>query len=112
MAKQLVVSVTLAVVLLSLSPAHSQADVLLLGKGIGSSCGTWTKERKTQDWLFAGDWVLGFMSGAASALNRDLLLGLDSNAVLGWVDNYCRAHPLDKVAEAATRLLELRVNGK
>ena len=82
-----------------------------LGKGTASTCGTWTAERKSStQWLSAGNWVLGFMSGPASALDRDLLGGLDSEAVMGWMDNYCRAHPLDQIAVGATRLLEARAN--
>jgi hypothetical protein len=85
------------------------ADVLMLGKGVGASCGTWSAERKTQTvWLYGGNWVLGFMSGAASALNRDFLDGLDSEAVFAWIDGYCRTHPLARVADAATGLLEER----
>ena len=85
------------------------ADIHMLGKGVAASCGTWSAERKTQTtWLYAGNWVLGFMSGAAAALNRDFLDGLDSEAVFAWIDGYCRAHPLARVADAANRLLEER----
>ena len=94
----------------SASAVDTQArTVQMLGKGVSASCGTWLAERKTKEiWLFGGTWILGFMSGAASALDRNLLDGLDSEAVFAWMDRYCRAHPLDKIADAANRLLEQR----
>jgi hypothetical protein len=93
--------------------ARAGDTVQQFGQGVASTCGTWTAERKSStQWVPAGNWVLGFMSGAASALDRDLLDGLDSEAILGWMDNYCRAHPLDKIAVGATRLLEARANAR
>ncbi|TAM51220.1 MAG: hypothetical protein EPN57_18375 [Paraburkholderia sp.] len=110
--KTLVVSL-IAVLLCVAANANARDTVEQLGKGVGSTCGTWTAERKTStQWFSAANWVLGFMSGAASALDRDLLDGLDSNAVLGWMDNYCRAHPLDQIADGATSLLETRANAR
>lgn len=38
------------------------------------------------------------------ALRQDLLEGVDSSAVLAWMDNYCRAHPLETIVVGATAL--------
>ena len=48
------------------------------------------------------------MSGAASALGRDFLKGIDSEAVFAWIDVYCQKHPLELIGDAAVRLLEER----
>src|SRR4051794_30326325 len=101
--------IAISVALMMCAGGALAADIQMLGKGVGSSCGTWSAERKTREiWLYGGNWVLGFMSGAASALNRDFLDDLDSEAVLAWIDGYCRAHPLDKIANAANKFLEQR----
>jgi hypothetical protein len=67
-----------------------------------SSCGEWTQERQGQDWYSLGQWVLGFVSARS---NSGLLRQVDSNAIAGWIDNYCREHPLDRLKRAADVLV-------
>ena len=40
------------------------------------------------------------MSGVAGALNDNLFDGKDAQGVWGWVDDYCKAHPLEMLAVA------------
>lgn len=70
-----------------------------------SSCGWWTAQRRS-DATGEGpeQWVLGFLAGAGFLGHRggiDPLAGVDADGVFGWVDNYCMAHPLSKIAEAS-----------
>ncbi len=49
-------------------------------------------------------WILGFLSGVGYAGNEsglDPLIGVDDEGVWAWVDNYCQAHPLDLLIQAA-----------
>jgi hypothetical protein len=77
----------------------------LIGAGV-DSCGTWTADRRHPSGspaLQDGEWVLGFLSGIGyeGAASIDPLQGVDAQAVLAWVDNYCQVNPLDKISDAA-----------
>lgn len=49
------------------------------------------------------------MTGLAIASDAHVLKNTDGPSMLMWMDNYCRAHPLDRVATGATTLyFELR----
>ena len=78
-----------------------------IGEG-NSSCGAWTLERQqnsVRSTLYA-TWVLGFVSGQnADDSLPDFLKGVDAGAILGWIDNYCRSNPLEKVVGAADSLV-------
>ena len=75
--------------------------------GVGaSSCGTWTADRVNPYSFPAiadGSWVLGFLSGIAyeGPENDDPLAGTDAQGVFAWIDNYCRANPIDHISAAA-----------
>jgi hypothetical protein len=95
---------------LLISSAAEAADFSFIGTG-HSSCGSWTASRRTGQASLPEQWILGFLSGvgdvSASNANavggvteRDPLNGVDAQAVWAWVDNYCRANPLDKVVRA------------
>jgi hypothetical protein len=54
-------------------------------------------------------WVLGFLT-AVSQYNvtgspKNIVHGLTGSGVDHWVDNYCAAHPLDNIDEAASALV-------
>jgi hypothetical protein len=44
------------------------------------------------------------MSDKAKFADKDLLLGLDADAFKVWLENYCQAHPLDHLFDAANAL--------
>jgi hypothetical protein len=90
------------------SPAPA---VRVFGAGL-SSCGEWTTARAQQNSfsnLVFSSWLLGYLSGINEALNAfkkaDVLMSHDAQGLLAWMDNYCRANPLDKVKRAADELL-------
>ena len=54
-------------------------------------------------------WVAGFLSGmAVKQSGSDFLNGLDAEAVFGWLDNYCSAHPLERISNAPLDLASER----
>jgi hypothetical protein len=74
-----------------------------IGMGL-QSCGTWTAYRRNNQALGSEQWLLGFLSGVGykgEATGNDPMKGLDANAVWGWMDNWCRDHPLSDLADSA-----------
>jgi hypothetical protein len=77
--------------------------------GLGTaSCGAWTAARRDRQALGYEQWLLGFLSGFADLAASDCpcpakmdpLRGVDAQGVWAWIDNFCRAHPLDEGLEA------------
>jgi hypothetical protein len=103
--KSLLVQVVLAGALITGS-AHAQDGATMMGLG-NASCGSWTAARRAPRPGVPSpheheQWVLGFLSGiGAGGPGMNPLNGVDGDAVWGWMDNYCQAHPLDKVRDAA-----------
>jgi hypothetical protein len=89
-----------------LRSAEAQTS-MIMGVG-GLSCGTWTEAKREGEAFEYRAWMLGFLSGIGIASitwqphgqSVDPLTGTDKDGVLGWVDNYCQAHPLDLIAAA------------
>ena len=50
-------------------------------------------------------WVLGYVT-AYGSYGNDSFRKTDPDAMTGWIDNYCRANPLDNVEVAAQKLVE------
>jgi hypothetical protein len=113
---------TVLIVLLGTSTVFAQKKFgenrVLFGTA-STSCGTWNqlrpaagalKDRVPAEFGALLMWVLGFISGAnADPSHPDVLLGSDLDGLIGWIDNYCRAHPLESIASAASGLIvELR----
>jgi hypothetical protein len=91
----------LGLVVLATPPAD--ADVQVIGAGL-TPCWSWTADRAARSYAEVGDeqWVVGYLSAAAVwAPNLKPLRGVDAEAVFAWMDNYCRAHPLVILGEAA-----------
>ena len=84
----------LAVVLMT-SAATAAPHSLVAGAG-AISCGSWTVDRQTLMNSNEVQWILRFLSGVGAPQERG------SEAVAGWLDNYCRAHPLKNLSYAAS----------
>ena len=72
------------------------------------TCGKWTKER-TDDknsWaaLINENWLLGYLSGLASANNSSFLKDTNSDRIDFWMDSYCKSNPSDNISEGAKKL--------
>jgi hypothetical protein len=85
--------------------ASSTSAVTITMKGIGAqSCGTWVESYSPPMLV----WVQGFLSHGAHARQGNILADVGHEAINVWIDNYCRAHPLDLISTAAFELeLEL-----
>jgi hypothetical protein len=87
---------------LLIGPAEAQGFTY---SGQGTlSCGTWMVDRREGMASGPQQWVSGFLSGVGFALaskNYDPLHGVDADGVWAWIDNYCRANPIDIVINAA-----------
>ena len=95
--------------------------------GVGRvSCEQWFTlgHGAEEEWRFKiQQWVVGFVSGANIYTKNDILQGTclkpgpgpradacsekiaNYDAVISWMDNYCKAHPLDTIADAAGELV-------
>jgi hypothetical protein len=70
-----------------------------------NSCGTWTNLRKLHAAAPYEWWVVGFLSGLSvgflTGVNADddvgFLSGQDADGIYAWIDNYCKANPLEKL---------------
>lgn len=77
----------------------------LAGEGI-LSCGTWTKVRRDRREGLDAQWILGFLSGVAHYDGSlDPMHGVDAEGVFGWIDNYCRAHPIEQIVTASAAFI-------
>ena len=85
--------------------------VAIMGQGT-ESCGAWSEARHhdlpNPNATAMFSWVAGHISGAAAATGVDLLASTDAGAIKGWLDKYCREHPLEKFG-VAVDLLEIEL---
>jgi hypothetical protein len=112
--------VALAILVMAAPPAFS-GYALDLG---ADSCGKWSEARRVRGTLSEAThtaWVFGYLSAAAAVLEGEaraaVFLGknnqtliekadilnpqrIDASAINAWLDKYCRAHPLEKIADA------------
>jgi hypothetical protein len=99
--RMLLLLVTLAIAL----PAGSVAQQYQVVGAGATTCGAWSANRRSnsQVWYVQNGWVLGFLSGVGFMGGgvTNPLRGLDADAVAGWLDNHCKAHPLENLATAA-----------
>jgi|SRR5271166_4901723 len=81
----------------------AKAEYHLIGPE-GLSCGSWTRAHDglpTEAIMIREGWVLGFLSAFGYLTYGDPLNGMDGAGVAAWIDNYCRDHPIDDIADAA-----------
>jgi len=80
---------------------------VIFGAGL-DTCGKWVAARSGPG---HGDaqltWIAGYLTGFNEWgwRGRDISGGEDGPAIAGWMDNYCRAHPLDNLREATDALI-------
>lgn len=73
------------------------------------SCGEWINRHSDPIAEVADQsWLTGVMTGLMIGGAIDILAGTDGPSIFLWMDDYCRAHPLDSVGTGAGTLgLEL-----
>jgi hypothetical protein len=85
-------------------PGETAGQTYSAGGAGNSSCGTWTLDTQ---------WLLGFLSGIGflgKAEGLDPLNGVDAQAVLAWIDNWCHNHPLSPIADAGAAFKNVHPN--
>lgn len=74
------------------------------------SCAEWTTTRSSPGVHRQEQegWILGFISGlnAFGPNVSNIAPGTTASGLLGWVDNYCKANPLDAVTTAGFKLAD------
>ena len=88
--------------------AVATARAAIVGLG-NQDCGTWTTNNPAKGGvgLFYQQWVFGFLSGASQTNpDRDPLKGIDTPAIMEWLDDYCLHHPQAPLADAATAFVQ------
>jgi hypothetical protein len=106
-----VLAVTLGL-MVSIAAAPDGADQAVT-MGVGNdSCGSWTANRKAHGVREVADisWVVGYLSAAATWGHVNPLKGTDAEGVWAWMDNYCRAHPLTNIIDAASAFVHERID--
>jgi hypothetical protein len=91
--------------------AQESHSVGTMGAG-NASCGSWGQWRHGEDIASIAKfgavqgWVHGYMSAMAAEHEKinAALHQTDSAGIDGWIDNWCSAHPLSSVAQAANAL--------
>ncbi len=115
-------SMMVALALASTAVLAQTPPVMARGQG-ATGCGQWVDAIAREDpnrftqadankaWVRETyrAWVLGYLSGAASASNLNFwgragVNNLDNESVFLWIGNYCRANPLKLVVDAADAL--------
>jgi hypothetical protein len=88
--------------------AEAQNNYMIAGWG-PQSCAAWTKIQagEPRDVDAPRQWVLGFVSAfnAYESPTGDVTKTADTNGLFAWIDNYCAAHPLDKISTATMALI-------
>jgi hypothetical protein len=105
MRKAAALLVTLCV---SALPVDAKDAFQVIGAGV-DSCGTWTAESRIALGFQNKSWVLGYVTGYnryGLAIDSNVAHGTNAAGIIGWIDNYCRANPLDSIAAAAESLVE------
>jgi hypothetical protein len=79
--------------------------------GGGMTCGSWIKERETNNHYVKLSWIQGFLSAynqySYTGNNPNGIFGsTDANSLTVWMDNYCRNNPLEEVYSGTLILIE------
>jgi len=98
--------VTVALTLALTSVAMAVQPIV---RGAGArSCGAWISEEGGPYQVENHEWLLGYISAFntyALTVDADVTQGIDIDGLYVWMDNYCRAHPLDLIQVAANALI-------
>lgn len=98
-----------------LNTAQAQPSPIM---GTGAfSCGQWVESRALKEEAVDGiliQWQLGFLSGMNFKGNsiKEMVILPDAPSILLYMDNYCKAHPLEKVMEGSLALYQEMVSAK
>ena len=88
--------------------ADASGTYTIKGQG-ASSCGVWVENRRKDSWatLIDQTWIRGYLTAYNHYVyqGKDVSAGTDRLGVAGWVDKYCREHPIKTINDAAGELI-------
>lgn len=97
---------SLALLLSGIVAANAQ-ETTIIGSG-QRSCGAWAQsEKNSVDYVEQEEWLWGYVSAYNSFVDarHNVSRGGDGYGMAVWMDNYCKNHPLEFVANAADQLI-------
>jgi len=101
-------SALLVCTILTATNTHAEGQYKTFGAGV-KSCGDFVKSKGSMRNLYV-QWILGFLTAmdvrdvVASGKDSAMPLEASVNAYELWMDNYCKGHALESVANAAINL--------
>lgn len=108
--RQIFSTVVFAILFTCASLAQAAATVNFVGV---RSCGEWFSN-KSSELLKSNQesWLLGYLSGLASVTRKDFITGTDNSTLFQWVDDFCRAKPIEDIDSAANEIARKLINRK
>ncbi len=77
------------------------------------SCDQWENLNNPSSIATKHEWLLGYLSGIATATQIDFLKGQEENSLFSWMNNYCHKNHLKNISDGANLLIkELKKNMK
>jgi hypothetical protein len=73
----------------------------IMGSGAAGTCGMFVVDT---DKLSQLSWAMGWLSRASLMHTGDMLAPIDRSGLQVWLENYCRANPLERFANAVEML--------
>ena len=70
-------------------------------------CENWIRNRQNRysnESLLETIWLVGYLSGIASAIGKNFIAGTDNDSISLWVDNYCKTNPSGNSGDAGESL--------
>ena len=88
----------IAIICLSLITLNANAKPIMVNGS--TNCGDWVANLDVQK----KSWLLGYLSGLAVGRQQDILKETSNESIFLWMDNYCKANPLENVIHAGNIL--------
>lgn len=103
-------TIVLAILCTSASLVHAAGTVNFVGV---RSCGEWFSNKSS--YLLKSNqesWLLGYLSGLASVTGKDFITGTENSTLFQWVDDFCRAKPIEEIDSAANEIARKLIGRK
>jgi hypothetical protein len=99
---------TIFATILMLQCLTTRADAVALISVDASNCREFAvvEKNKLAPYDRTAAWIFGFLSGVATASDRDILRGLDPTAIVDWISKYCRQNPNDSLDTATAKFFQ------
>ena len=94
----------LTTVMLCIAGVANAKEIMVFGAG-SNSCGNWLKDGGS---VTERAWLQGYITSYNQwklQVDDDVAKSTDASGMFAWMNNYCRSHPLDPIANAAAVLI-------